>query len=129
MRKRTELKWVRRRKVKQPSWATLPFDILDLVILILIIALAILILRISFIYASTQSPSDNAFHVFGNSFGLGSAFDLGLILSGLLFVFWFFVSLVRLNKIRRSISLLIWHLFIFFGIGMLSYGCLIAVRF
>ena len=129
MRARKRLKWIRRRRAKKDSWGTLPLDFLDLVILILVIALAFLILRISFIYAATNSPSDNPFHNFGKSVGLGSAFDLGLILSALLFFFWFCVSLIRLRKIRQSMSLLIWHLFIFFGIGMLAYGCLSAIKF
>lgn len=129
MRTRKKLRWIKRRETKKSSWAAMPFEVIDLVVLTLIIALSILVLRISFIYATTQSSSDSAFHAFGKSLGLGSAFDLGLILSGLLFVIWTFISLSRLSKIKRSLSLLIWHLFIFVGIGLLAYGSFIAVRF
>lgn len=129
MRSRKKLRWIERREAKKKSWRSLPFDILDIVALVMLIALSILVLRISYIYAATQSPSNNAFHNFGTSLGLGSAFDLCLILSGLLFIFWVLISLTRLVKIKRSLTLMFWHLFIFMGIGLLAFGSHAAINF
>jgi len=136
MRGRKPLRWVARRNKKKASWASKLFDWTDLIMLVLLISLSILVLRISFIYASVSSihasvdeTSDSPFHDFGKSLGLGSAFDLGLLLSGLLFVFWVFVSLSRLADMKNSPALVIWHLFIFSGIGLLAFGCYSAIIF
>lgn len=129
MRSRKKLRWIERRKTKEKAWGSLPFEVLDVVVLVMLIALSVLVLRISYIYAVTQSPSNNAFHNFGTSLGLGSAFDLSLILSALLFSFWTLISLTRLAKIKRSLTLMLWHLFVFVGIGLLAYGSYAAVSF
>ena len=129
MRERKKLRWVVRRERQEKPWATLPFDILDITILVLIISLAIFILRISFLYATLQSPTHEIFHSFGKSFGLGSAFDLGVILSALLAAFWAIVSIIRLPKIKQSSAYMLWHLFVFVGIGLLAYGCYLATDF
>ena len=129
MRKKKSLRWIERRKTKKTHWSSMPFDLLDIVILVLLIGLSVLVLRISFIYAGVNSPSDSAFHNFGISLGLASAFEIGLMLAGLLFVFWVIVSLTRLSVMKTSLTLIIWHIFIFVGIGLLAYGCYSAVIF
>lgn len=129
MRPRKKLRWVKRRDARTSSWAAVPFDVIDSVVLTLIVALSIFVLRISYIYAAAQSPSKSAFQSFGESEGLGSAFSLGLILSAVLFVFWLVVTLSRIPKLKQSLALCVWHLFVFAGIGLLAYGCFIAVSF
>ena len=129
MRKRRKLRWIERRNTKAKTWGSSPFEVIDLVMIVLLIGLSFLILRISYIYAVTQLESKSAFHEFGRSFGLGSAFDLGLILSAMLFVFWVIVTLKRLPKLKQSGALIIWHGFMFWGIGLMAYGCYSSVVF
>jgi len=129
MRKRKKLRWIERRQNNKSNWGSLPFNLFDTIILIMIIGLAVLVLRAAFIYSVIHSPPDKSLSSFGESSNMSSVFHISILVAGFLFCFWTIVTILRIDKLRRSFTLLVWHLAIFFSIGLLAFGSYSSVKF
>ncbi len=124
MEQRQVYRWNKRRAVKL-GWASwVDFDIFDFSVLALIFTLWLLILKFSFFYANTSLVCAESFANFGRTTPQSmSVFEIGVLLSFLLGLFWTIIALARFKDWPSIGAWALWHGTIFASIALLWAGC------